>query len=297
MKRVNLTLILLLIVFSIACAQSKTDTELNWYTNLEEAKKVALNENKTIFIHFTGSDWCQWCWKLDEEVFEKPAFKDYARDNLVLVKLDFPQKTQQSEEVKKYNRNLAQKYQIRGFPTIQLLTAEGEAIEQTGYREGGAEKYVQHLQNILAKHSGNYNLFQHADFTLKDLHGNSVTLSELDKFIVLDFWATWCDPCKAEIPLLQEIYEKYKDQDLIVVGVSTESVEKQQEFFQQLKENGTEVTYLRLVDSDMAVTREYGIRSIPTTFFIDEDGNIIHQEKGFAPQSATKFENIIENNL
>jgi thiol-disulfide isomerase/thioredoxin len=156
---------------------------------------------------------------------------------------------------------------------------------------------VQHLQNILAKHSGNYNLFQHADFTLKDLHGNSVTLSELDKFIVLDFWATWCDPCKAEIPLLQEIYEKYKDQDLIVVGVSTESVEKQQEFFQQLKENGTEVTYLRLVDSDMAVTREYGIRSIPTTFFIDEDGNIIHQEKGFAPQSATKFENIIENNL
>lgn len=297
MKRLILTLTLLLVIFSYACTQSKTDTELNWYSNLEKAQEVAQAEDKVIFMHFTGSDWCQWCWKLRDEVFNKSAFKEYAQENLVMVKLDFPKKIEQPEETKRYNRSLAQKYQIKGFPTIQLLTAQGEPIEKTGYREGGPEKYVEHLKGILAKYSGDYNLVEHADFTLNDLEGNPVTLSELDKFIVLDFWATWCGPCKAEIPFLQKIYEKYQDQDLVVVGVSTESVEKQEEFFQELENEGTNVTYLRLIDPDMKVTREYGIRSIPTTFIIDKEGKLLLQEKGFAPETAVKFENIIENNI
>jgi protein disulfide-isomerase len=95
MKRLILTLTLLLVIFSYACTQSKTDTELNWYSNLEKAQEVAQAEDKVIFMHFTGSDWCQWCWKLRDEVFNKSAFKEYAQENLVMVKLDFPKKIEQ----------------------------------------------------------------------------------------------------------------------------------------------------------------------------------------------------------
>ncbi|MDY6914697.1 MAG: redoxin domain-containing protein [Candidatus Cloacimonadota bacterium] len=296
MKKIILSLVFIMIISSYACSQSQ-NSELNWYSNLEKAQKIAQQEEKFIFIHFTGSDWCKWCWKLEEEVYEKPEFIEYVNENFVLVKLDFPRKIEQPEEVKNYNRSLAQKYQIKGFPTIQILDADGTPIEKTGYQEGGPKKYVQHLENILARYSGDYNIFEHSDFTLKDLEGNLVTLSELDKFIVLDFWATWCGPCKAEIPILQQIYNKYKKDGLTVVGISTEDVKTQKDFFKELEKNGTNITYIRLVDPDMSVTRKYGIRSIPTTFFINKEGILIHQEKGFAPEFADKFEDIIENNL
>jgi protein disulfide-isomerase len=63
-----------------------------WLTNLDDALKIAEKDNKVILMDFSGSDWCGWCIKLDKEVFSQAAFKDYAKDNLVLVLVDFPRK-------------------------------------------------------------------------------------------------------------------------------------------------------------------------------------------------------------
>lgn len=131
-------------------AESASDDHSAWMTDFEAAKAKAKAENKPMLVDFTGSDWCIWCIKLDEEVFSKQAFKDYAKENLILVELDFPRKKAQSDELKEQNRALAEKYGIRGFPTILILDGEGEVIEKTGYRRGGPEKYVLHLQEILA---------------------------------------------------------------------------------------------------------------------------------------------------
>ena len=125
--------------------------EPSWLLRFADAQEAAKKENKVIFVNFTGSDWCPWCVRLNDEVLKKKAFLDYAGGSLILLKIDFPRRIPQTEEQKKSNRELAEKYGIRGFPTILLLDAEGKVIARTGYRRGGAESYVKHLQQLLKK--------------------------------------------------------------------------------------------------------------------------------------------------
>ncbi len=122
---------------------------LNWETNLETALQKASKENKAVLVNFTGSDWCQWCFKLSDEVFIQKEFKDYAEENLVLVKVDFPRKIEQSIETKTYNQQLAQKFGVQGFPTIILFNKLGQPVAKTGYQDGGAENYIKHLESYL----------------------------------------------------------------------------------------------------------------------------------------------------
>jgi len=120
-----------------------------WLTNYEQALKVATEKNRPVLVDFTGSDWCGWCIKLDKEVFSKDAFKAYARDNLVLLKLDFPRRKMLPKEKSARNQELAEIFGIRGFPTIVLLGADGKEKARTGYQRGGAEAYVEHLKGLL----------------------------------------------------------------------------------------------------------------------------------------------------
>ena len=122
-----------------------------WITDFEKARATAKDENKHILIDFSGSDWCGWCIKLDQEVFSQPAFKEYARDNLVLVMADFPRnKSNQSAELQKQNEKLMQEYGVRGFPTVFILSPEGAAIDKTGYQDGGPEAYVEYIKKVIA---------------------------------------------------------------------------------------------------------------------------------------------------
>lgn len=120
-----------------------------WLTDFDKAQKMAADKKLPILADFSGSDWCGWCIKLDKEVFSQKAFQDYAKTNVVLLLVDFPNAKKQSTEEKKKNQALADKYGVRGFPTVLLLKADGSVIAQTGYREGGAEKYVDHLKEVL----------------------------------------------------------------------------------------------------------------------------------------------------
>jgi thioredoxin-related protein len=79
----------------------------------------------------------------------KPEFLNYAKDNLVLLNLDFPRKTQLPESQAKANEAIAQRFKITGFPTVILLDSQGEKIGQTGYQPGGPQKYIEHLKQIM----------------------------------------------------------------------------------------------------------------------------------------------------
>ena len=121
-----------------------------WMTDFEKAKKKAMNENKNIIIDFSGSDWCSWCIKLDEEVFQKDEWKAYAKEHLVQVLIDFPrEKSEQSEALQKQNNELAKQYTVRGFPTVLILNQEGQLIDKTGYQRGGAENYIKHIKALI----------------------------------------------------------------------------------------------------------------------------------------------------
>ncbi|MCF8265520.1 MAG: thioredoxin family protein [Ignavibacteriales bacterium] len=129
-------------------SESPATDSLKWETNLEQAIKTATKENKNILVNFTGSDWCQWCIRLTNEVFSKDEFGKYAQKNLVLVKLDFPRTIPQTEAIKAYNMYLARRYGVQGFPTILLLDRTGKVVGKTGYQAGGANAYVAHLKKF-----------------------------------------------------------------------------------------------------------------------------------------------------
>ncbi len=147
MKKIILTLLVSLAAVSFSMAGDSL-----WMNDFEAAKAKAVKEGKPIFINFTGTDWCGWCIKLEKEVFSKKAFQDYAKENLVLVEVDFPKKKEQSAELKEQNKKLDQEYGVEGYPTLYLLDAQGKKLtNDIGYREGGPEAYVEHLKSLLKK--------------------------------------------------------------------------------------------------------------------------------------------------
>ena len=120
-----------------------------WYDDFEAAKAEAKSTGKYILVNFSGSDWCVWCIKLSDEVLKQDNFVAYAENNLVLFTADFPRRKQQPASLKQQNENLAKKYKIRGFPTVLILDPDGNLVQQTGYRQGGPDPYVKHIQEII----------------------------------------------------------------------------------------------------------------------------------------------------
>lgn len=120
-----------------------------WSSDFAASKKLAAESKKDLLIDFTGSDWCGWCIKLKNEVFDHKAFSEGVKDKFVLVEIDFPSnKAKLSEETQAQNKELGQKYAVRGYPTILLCDADGRPYAATGYQAGGPEEYVEHLSEL-----------------------------------------------------------------------------------------------------------------------------------------------------
>jgi protein disulfide-isomerase len=119
-----------------------------WLTDLSQAEAKAKTENKLVVMDFTGSDWCPWCIKLDKEVFSTPQFASFAQTNLVLVEVDFPRAKSQSPELQRANHELAQKYNIEGYPTVVVLDSQGKKLGELGYEPGGPGPFIQSLEKL-----------------------------------------------------------------------------------------------------------------------------------------------------
>ena len=119
-----------------------------WSEDFEAAKALAAKEGKDLLLDFTGSDWCGWCIKLREEVFDQEAFRKDAPKEFVLVELDFPEQKPQSDELKRRNERLKAQFGVEGYPTIYLAEARGRVYAKTGYQEGGPEAYLKHLDEL-----------------------------------------------------------------------------------------------------------------------------------------------------
>ncbi|MDA0373500.1 MAG: thioredoxin family protein [Planctomycetota bacterium] len=122
-----------------------------WMTDWEAAKTLAAKDGKDLLIDFTGSDWCIWCKRLKAEVFDQEAFRARAPGSFVLVELDYPQdRSGQSEALQKQNEKLMEVFGVDGFPTIYLADEQGRPYAQTGYQQGGAAPYLEHLAELAA---------------------------------------------------------------------------------------------------------------------------------------------------
>lgn len=135
------------------------------------------------------------------------------------------------------------------------------------------------------------------EFTLVDQYGEIHSLSDYKgKIVFLNFWATWCPPCKAELPYIQELYEEYQameDADVVFLGVVFPSYRNEQDVegvTEFLSEKG--YTFPVLMDTEASLMQSYYITAYPTTYLIDPDGNVL----GYIPGGMTKaaMENVIE---
>ena len=115
------------------------------------------------------------------------------------------------------------------------------------------------------------------DFTLKDLDGQMVTLSSMrGKIVLINFWATWCPPCKQEMPDLEKAYQKYREQGIVFLGVDQgESADTVRQF---VRKNG--YNWMFLLDSYLDVSKSYRASAIPMTFFVDSQGIIRDTQVG-----------------
>jgi thiol:disulfide interchange protein len=134
----------------MASCAGKSDYEPGvWLTDIEQAKAVAAAKKLPVLLAFTGSDWCHWCEIMDEEIFLTPAFGVYAKDNLVLMAADFPMRKNLAAKTVSQNAELMKKYQIEGIPINLFIDEKGNELGRMKYEEGGAEKYIEHIKELL----------------------------------------------------------------------------------------------------------------------------------------------------
>ncbi len=131
-----------------------------------------------------------------------------------------------------------------------------------------------------------------SDFALMSTRGKQFTLSKnRGSVVVVDFWASWCPPCRAAIPVLERIHQEYKERGVKVVGVN---VHDNQDPAASMLDLGA--TYPALVGGE-EVAKAYGAESLPTIVVIDGDGNIVYREKGFSTIMEKRIGEVIEKEL
>ncbi len=291
MKKTLFTIMLLSILFSSACSSEKVDIKEQddnvWLTNLEKAQEKAKEKDIPILVNFTGSDWCQWCFKIRDEIFSKEEFLNYAKENLVLLKLDFPRNIPQSEVVKNYNQKIMEKYSVQGFPTILILNAEGEVLSQAGYQPGGPSAFIKTIEESISY------VEDHKNDTYTDNGGlewylllekaKEVSQKE-EKPILVNFtgsdWCTWCFKIRDEIFSKKEFVE-YAKKNLVLLQFD----------FPKTKEQSAGMKAY-----NQQIAGKFRIKGLPSILLLDGKGAQIAQ-MGYQEGGPAKYIETIEENL
>ncbi|MFQ5835875.1 MAG: TlpA family protein disulfide reductase [bacterium] len=132
------------------------------------------------------------------------------------------------------------------------------------------------------------------DFTLENLEGSQVSLKNFQgKVIFLNFWATWCGSCRYEMPTMEKLWQRFKEEDFVILAVDLREGKKKVSSF--MKEFG--LTFPVLLDSRGEVANTYGVRAIPTTYLLDPEGRIVGGARGARNWASEDAFDLIEHLL
>lgn len=177
--------------------------------------------------------------------------------------------------------------------TASAAGTEDAANADTGGKESGAD-------STQGEAADKETAMPAVDFTLTDQYGNTHTLSDYKGSVVfLNFWATWCPPCRAEMPDIQKLYEEYEaaeDDSVVILGVAAPGLGGEKDIAgitEFLSDNG--YTYPVVMDETGDLFMQYYVFSYPTTYMIDREGNVFGYLTGSMPESTMR--DVIEQTL
>jgi thioredoxin-related protein len=131
-------------------AETSSVEKFEWLTDYKRAQEEAKAANKPLLIEFTGSDWCPPCKQMQKEVLGTAEFQSYAAKNFILLEVDFPRTKEQPHELAAQNMELAQRFEVQGFPCVLVLGSDGAKLgERVGYDPGeGAAGFIAWLEKM-----------------------------------------------------------------------------------------------------------------------------------------------------
>jgi thioredoxin-related protein len=235
-----------------------------WLTVLDQPVAKAQSENKPILLFFTGSDWCGWCKKFGQETLSTSEFRAYAGKNLVLVEVDFPQKTPQSDAVKKANAAWQERFKVQSFPTLILMDSQGKVLgRQDGYAESGAKGFIEELERWKAAQTPAGQVSATGTQWLTDLPKAQALARTENKMVLLDFtgsdWCGWCIRLKKEV-FSQPEFIAYANKNLVLVEVD----------FPRQKPQSREQK-----QANQKLAAQYRVEGYPTIIVLDSNGRKI----------------------
>jgi protein disulfide-isomerase len=266
MKRITLLVLPLFCGFAIAGGNDA------WLTDLKKATAESKKTGKPIMADFTGSDWCGWCKKLDAEVFSKDEFKKWAKENVVLLTVDFPRGRKLDDNLIEQNNDLKTKYGIKGYPTIVFFDHEGKELGRTGYAEGGPEAWIKQASAQMGaeRSSEGAEPGEEADPWMTDFKAALAQSKKTKKPIIADFtgsdWCGWCIKLKEEVFSKPE-FKEWAAKHVILLELD---YPKQKEQSEEIKKQNQELA------------TKYQIKGYPTILFLDAKGKVIGKS-GYMP--------------
>jgi protein disulfide-isomerase len=138
-------LFLLAIMVSTFCVGA----EIRWETDYKKASQQADTSGKPMFVLFTGSDWCYWCKRLENDILQNPQFSSAVGDKFIFVMMDFPKGRPQDPALASQNQQIADKYNVTGFPTVIILDSKGQYLGKPSYDKDDPQGFANKvLQNV-----------------------------------------------------------------------------------------------------------------------------------------------------
>lgn len=289
MSKWIISILFALSISFLSCSKisSSKASETNWLTNMPKAQKIAAKKDLPILINFTGSDWCSWCHKLRDEVFSTEEFSKYAKDNLVLVELDFPKNIEQPDEVKKHHDTYMKMFGVRGFPTVMVVDAELNVLSQLGYQPGGPIQYIANMEASIVFPGKNYDgeiTTDNGITWLTSIEKAKDLAKAENKKIFVDFtgsdWCGWCTKLDEEI-LSTPKFLNFANENLIMLYLDYPQEKVQPEGMQPYNQK---------------IAAEYGVRGFPTILILDKDGKELIK-LGYEKAGTDKFISDIKSVL
>ena len=260
-----------------------------WLTDLDAAKKQAAAEKKPILMFFTGSDWCGWCKKLHEDVLDKDEFQKFAKENVILLELDFPNSIPQSDALKKQNKALGEKFKVSGYPTMVLVASDGE--KELDRTVGYSKDLVKSLQKAVKKESGSAKKKSGEETPdeageklawLTDFAAAKKQAAAEKKPILMFFtgsdWCIWCQRLHEDVLDEPEFAEFSKK--LVLVELD----------FPQEKQLPAE---LKKQNAELA--EKFKVDGYPCTVVLASDGDtVLGRLSGYSPEYIDKIQDILD---